>query len=307
MNSSKTIRISSGNYEAWVAPEAGARMTKLIWHDGVESIDCLVPCRNDEFDPHDWPKSGAFVMLPFANRLSPASFEWNGATIMLRSGVPNGQGIHGFGHRQSWDVIRTSASSIELSFVHGKLTDEWPWPFRAHISYTLSDSGLVVKATIQNLSSSAMPAILGWHPFIPSPYRWVNTTGDLVVSAKNRYDIGSDGLGYAQISDGSFDLQPFRAMRSASQTTAYENWSGTINVPLDDSHFLSLRSEDTAHLLLHVPTGLEHVCIEPITALPGALQRYSGHHKKLYLSLMPNEHKKFSCGIGFHTIRGLKS
>jgi hypothetical protein len=125
-----------------------------------------------------------------------------------------------------------------------------------------------------------MPAILGWHPFIPSRGRGLAACSDIEVLAKQSHDIGADGLGLALISQANNPQQLFKVPLTASHSTAYENWFGMINIPLGSSHFLTLRSEDSAHVLLYIPVGLAHVSIEPITALPGALQRYSEGQKK---------------------------
>ena len=241
-------------------------------------------------------------MLPFANRLSPASFEWDGAATVLQSPGPSGQGLHGFGHRQAWTVMQTTASSLLLSYVHQAPTDEWPWSFCAEIAYALTPSGLSVEVTIKNLSLLPMPAVLGWHPFIPLPDQFDDASGSLSIIATKTYAIGSDGLGHAQISAAPLEIQTLAAMLTSAHTTAYENWSGTVQIPLSGTSDLTLSSSDAKHLLIHVPTGLQHVCIEPITALPGALQRYSDHQKKMHLSLLSNEQKKITCCLGLHTI-----
>jgi aldose 1-epimerase len=292
-----TVRIQAGHYIAEISPSAGGRLLSLTYTDGQPPIDCIVPWRSEEpFHPHDWPKAGAFVMLPFTNRLAPAQFMWFGKDITLDNASPTQQGLHGFGHRRPWQLMQTTSSSAELRMKHAGTDAEWPWPFEAILMYQLSEVGLTVQVSVCNTSSETMPLSLGWHPFLPYATGAHDQTDVWRVHAQRQHVIGLDGLGHAEACMSPSPMQTFPLPLEQAGTVAYENYSGQIMLPLTRDWQLALRSQYASHLLIHTPLGFNHVCVEPISALPGAL-RHTELAKKL-LSLTPGESRSLVCTLG---------
>ena len=292
-----TVRIPAGHYVAEISPSAGGRLLSLTYTDGQPPIDCIVPWRSEEpFHPHDWPKAGAFVMLPFTNRLAPAQFMWFGKDITLDNASPTQQGLHGFGHRRPWQLMQTTSSSAELHMGHAGADAEWPWSFEARLVYQLSEAGLRVQISVCNTFAEAMPLSLGWHPFLPYAAATPKTTEAWRVHAQRQHVIGLDGLGRAEAGMPQGPMQTFPLPLEQAGTVAYENYSGQIKLPLNRDWQLALRSQHASHLLIHTPLGFSHVCVEPINALPGALL-YTATAQKL-LSLAPGESRSLVCTLG---------
>ena len=292
-----TVRIESGPYAAEISPAAGARLLSLTHTDAQESIDCIVPWNgSDAFDSHDWPKAGAFVMLPFCNRMAPARFDWQGQTITLDNGSPSGQGLHGFGHRRSWQLRQSTPSSASLQLMHPAQDADWPWTFEANLMYQLSDAGLRVELTVRNTSPGDMPLSLGWHPFLPHPTERTEGQNECLVHAQRLHPIGLDGLGLVEESVEQASLQTFPVQTQLAGTTVFEKYSGTVRVPLNADWRLKMTSQQASHLLVHVPLGLRHMCVEPISALPGALKQVAGN--ELRLSLGPGRARSLICNLG---------
>jgi aldose 1-epimerase len=210
-------------------------------------------------------------MLPFTNRLAPAQFMWCGKDITLDNASPTQQGLHGFGHRRPWQLLQTTSSSAELQMVHAGADAEWPWSFEANLMYQLSEEGLRVQISVANTCAEAMPLSLGWHPFLPCSAATPNTTDAWRVLAQRQHEIGLDGLGHAEASMTQGPMQTFSLPVKQAGTVAFENYSGQIKLPLSQDWQLTLRSQHAPHLLIHTPLALSHVCVEPISALPGAL------------------------------------
>ena len=272
-------------------------MLSLIYTDGHLPVDCIVPWRSEEsFNTHDWPKAGAFVMLPFTNRLAPAQFMWSGQVITLDNASPSQQGLHGFGHRRPWQLLQTTSSSAELHLRHSGADAEWPWSFEARLEYQLNEAGLRVQIAVCNTSAEAMPLSLGWHPFLPYAAATPSTTEAWRVLAQRQHVIGLDGLGHAEASMTQGPIQTFSLPLERAGTIAFENYSGQIKLPLTRDWQLTLRSQHAPHLLIHTPLGFSHVCVEPITALPGALRCTATAHK--LLSLAPGESRSLVCNLG---------
>ena len=296
-----TVRIQDGPYAAEISPSAGGRLLSLTYTDANQLLDCIVPWQGiDAFEEHDWPKAGAFVMLPFTNRLAPAQFSWQDQTISLRNGSPTGQGLHGFGHRRSWHLRQTRPHSAELVLMHPAQDAEWPWPFEATLSYQLSETGLQMALTVCNTSTGVMPLSLGWHPFFPHSAVPPEDPGDYSVHAQRQHAIGLDGLGLAELSVEPVPMQTFALTTEQAGTTAFEHYSGTVMLPLTANWRLAMTSEHAAHLLVHTPSGLRHLCVEPISALPGALKQ--DVRTRNQLRLKPGCTARLVCTLGLQAI-----
>jgi len=298
-----TVRIGAGGYEAIISPSAGARLLKLTYSYNNRLIDCVVPfAQVESIDAHHWPKAGAFVMLPFTNRLEPAEFEWQGRLIALENGSHSGQGLHGFGHRREWSIIDMSDSHIALESVHFASSKEWPWTFQAKLIYSVNALGLSVALSLCNTDTTPMPVSLGWHPFIAFSASDALEKNMLKFSAFKAHDIGLDGLGVALLSEASPFKQAFTLKGINASTTAFENFSGDVEIFLEKNLRLKLMSQHAPHLLVHRPKELPFVCIEPVGALPGALKHYTKAQKDRELSLYPGAWQHLVCSLGVEAI-----
>lgn len=301
-----TIRIQAGSYTAEISPSAGGRLLSLNYTDAKQSLDCVVPWKGSgNFKAHNWPKAGAFVMLPFTNRLAPAQFSWQDQTITLHNGSPTGQGLHGFGHRRAWQLREITAHSAELGLLHPDQDAEWPWPFEAILKYELRETGLRLELTVRNASNRVMPLSLGWHPFLPLSAVMSDDSENYLIHAQKKHDIGLDGLGMPELSTEQLPMQTFALPNKLAGTTAFENYSGHLEIPLNINWHLIMTSKYAAHLLIHTPLGRQHLCVEPISALPGALKQELD--MKNQLALEPGCTGKLVCTLGLQTICSTKN
>ena len=273
----------------------------LTYTDSLQSVNCIVPwCGSDGFSEHDWPKAGAFVMLPFTNRLAPAQFMWQGQAITLKNGSPIGQGLHGFGHRRPWQLLQTTSSSAELQLLHTTPDFEWPWPFEASLVYLLSDDGLRVELSVHNTSAEVMPVSLGWHPFLPHATALSGGADECLIHAQRQHVIGLDGLGQAEASMLQEPMQTFSLPMQQVGTIAFENYSGRVAVPLNTDWQLTISSQHAPHLLIHIPHGLRYLCVEPIGTLPGALKKNAKLQN--HLALAQGETRSLVCALGLEAL-----
>ena len=298
-----TVRIQAGGYEATISPSAGARLLKLTYSYNNRIIDCVVPfAQVESIDAHHWPKAGAFVMLPFTNRLAPAEFEWQGRLIALENGSNSGQGLHGFGHRRDWIITDTSDSQVALEYNHTASSAEWPWTFHAKLVYSVSALGLSVALSVRNTDISSMPVSLGWHPFIPLQTSNASENSLLSFTASRMHDIGLDGLGFAQLSEATANQHVFTMDAKTANTTAFENFSKDVEIFLEKNLRLKLVSQHAPHLLVHRPKELPFICVEPVGSLPGALKHYTQAQKDRELSLAAGEWKHLICSMGVEAV-----
>ena len=66
MPSPETVAIACGRLSARLRPAWGGRMTHLRHFDYG---DILVPTMEQEFEPFNWPRAGAYPLFPYHNRL----------------------------------------------------------------------------------------------------------------------------------------------------------------------------------------------------------------------------------------------
>ncbi|WP_372828473.1 hypothetical protein [Polaromonas sp.] len=285
------IKLACGAYSARVSAAAGARMTALTWNDGHRERDLLVPFDGDTaFDPHAWPKTGAFPMAPFTNKLAHGSFSWSGREVNLPTPPETPHAMHGHAHRVAWTLSHASSDRAILRHLHEPDREGWPWRFDLTLEIEVSESGVQVDLQIRNLSESTMPASIGWHPFHPATGLQMQER-PLMLAAAAHHDVGSDGL-KVRLPARAQDL----AVRHhlviddlGPQTTIFEGWAGRFTLPLEQDLEIDVQSTGADLLFCHVPPHAQHVCLEPVTAMPGALQTYDARLRALHLSLKPDE------------------
>lgn len=258
LNCEPQLRLEACGYRATLLPSAGGRVGSLSWHGAGHWHDLLVPIEDKHFDEHQWPKAGAFAMLPFANRLPPEGFCFRDRQVKPSPG-PQGFAMHGFMHRQPWDVVTASADSAELRCTHAGQAQGWPWAFMATQHVRLGAGGLSVAITLTNLSSEPMPFGAGWHPYHPR----AGAQG-LAFSASRRHPLGADGRACAPGLAAVTDL-------AAGETVAFEGWQRQALLGLAPQLRVRIGGEGWDKLVLHRPASQGYVCVEPVTTLPGSL------------------------------------
>ena len=267
--------LRAGHYCARLSAAGGARLTSLTWSGSGRPVDLLIPWQGQaRFNQHDWPKAGAFAMLPYSNRLAAGRFDWHGRPVQLATAVGADHALHGFGHRKAWQVMDVSAYQATLAYRHAPGDQGWPWPFQAALRFALDAHGIEVAITLTNIADQVAPASLGWHPFHPLP----DGNCGLRLHARAMHDVGSDGLKRIRpgTAGGALREMPDWPAMPAPQTTAFEDWAGAYSLQLDPATRLVARADGCPHLVVHVPPRQSHICIEPVSLLPGAL-----HHNDM--------------------------
>ena len=93
----------------------------------------------------------SFPLVPYSNRIKQGKFTWQDKTIELVLNFPPETGtIHGHGWQAPWQVDRVAEHELVLSYYHDK--DDWPFCYRAIQTFTLSEQGLTVSMSVENLS-----------------------------------------------------------------------------------------------------------------------------------------------------------
>ncbi|MBN2318010.1 MAG: aldose 1-epimerase [Acidobacteria bacterium] len=136
-------------------------------------------------------RNGIPFMAPWANRLDSEGFWANGKRYSFNSDLgnfwkdENGLPIHGLIMNSTlWRIVEVGADQ-DSAFVTGRLElwkhpdmlAQWPFAHEYEMTYRLSNGSLEVRTTVSNLSSEAMPLLIGFHPYFTIPGiardRWI--------------------------------------------------------------------------------------------------------------------------------------
>lgn len=257
------IELCFGDYRARVAPAAGGRVASLAWQGAKAPVPLLVEWDGQAFDEHDWPKAGAFPMLPFANRLPREGFSIGGRVIRPDPG-PNGFALHGWAHRRAWSVVEACGHRVVMRWVHDGFNEGWPWSWSAEQIVELGGEGMTVTLSVRNESVDPMPLGMGWHPYHPADPDVAG--GDLRFTAGARRNLDRQG------SAEEHDQDAFYGM-SRGETAAFTQWDGRLQLRAAGGGTIIVRCRGVDHLVLHRPIEGHYVCAEPVTLLPGFLGR----------------------------------
>jgi len=291
MQIGEELTLADGPYTVRIAPAAGARLTRLQWRRGSRLHDLVVPWPDvAAFDPHDWPKAGAFPLAPFNNKLGGARFRWQGREVQLEPAPGQRHALHGFGHRAAWTVERATGREALLRLRHPAGAHRWPWPFTLSMAVAVGEGGVGVQLALRNDAAEAMPAALGWHPFHPLPCAAARGRG-LRLKAGAREDLGRDGL--RRLLPAAAPPRAHRCRLTRPGTHVFTDWDGSMALALDEAFDLHVRSTGAPHLLCHVPAHARHACLEPVSAVPGALA-HDGAQWRDALALPPGGVRRLS-------------
>lgn len=142
-----------------ISPDTGGAIMRWT-HKGKDVLRPAVE------GTHDALMTGNFPLVPWCNRIRNGAFTAGGRSVKL----PGNHGdsphtLHGHGWRAMWRVVESSSARVVLCYRH--TPDAWPWEYEATLVYDLRADGLRCTLTCRNLSTTAMPTGLGFHPYFP--------------------------------------------------------------------------------------------------------------------------------------------
>jgi aldose 1-epimerase len=253
--------LQQGGARLTLDPLRGGSIREFNW----EGVPIFRPTQPDAGD--DPLEVACFPMIPFANRIAQGRFLFGGRTVRLsRNRRDEPHPLHGYGWLSRWSVVGGSASSATIRFEGG--ADEWPWRYRCEQNLQLQREGLSMELSIQNLSVTPMPAILGLHPYYPGaatatleahlPQVWLTDEASLPVEAT------------ATPPNWSFERP--RAVNAVPLDNCFSGWNGIATLRWPD-RTVTVRATGCNCLQIYAPAGKDFFCVEPQSAACGALGR----------------------------------
>jgi len=216
-----------------------------------------------------------FPLVPYVNRIAHGRFSSDGRMVQLRRNWDRDpHPLHGQGWRAAWTTEQASESTARLAFHGGG--DDWPWRYRAEQEFTVLADGLDVRLAVENLSDSAMPAMLGLHPYFPS-----SAQATLQTLARTVWLTDAQALPVQEVlvpPDWSFEKP--RGVARVGLDHCFDHWDGLAILRWPD-RVLRISASGCRALHLYAPARTDFFCLEPQSAAAGALNRDAGAVAKL--------------------------
>lgn len=256
------ISIGSGEMICVIDPVAGGSVAALR----LGALDLLRPAPPRHGSDFDALTYAAFPMLPFVGRIHHGQFAFHGRRVDLPANMPpEPHAIHGHAWQAGWTVASVADSRALLTFEHA--SSAWPWSYRAAQEITVRDDTLSVTLKLTNLSDSAMPGGIGWHPYFPraGAMLTLNTTAAWATDPESGQNRRSNLSPDDDLSIG----------RMVDQLSLDDTFSvGARRVEMTwPSHSLTMRSDPLfMAATVFVPPGRDFFCVEPVSHIPNAVR-----------------------------------
>lgn len=254
LHGKETYEIASPRLAARFCPGMGGRLLEFRRQNGP---DILVPAERRSFEVTNWPRAGAYPLVPYHNRLADARIAAGGEIVELRShpaAAPHT--LHGPGHARPWVAGAHDMNCFAMSLDY-PADEDWPWDFRSEQHFELGDQSLRLTMTVENRSERPMPAGMGWHPYF--------TSRDPIVSdARHLWSHRPDYL-----PDGT-RIETTGGESAVQVPTAYfEGWE-KAKIALGNGISATLTASSLFDFLVVHRGDPTHICVEPVTHVANA-------------------------------------
>ncbi|MGU7770458.1 aldose epimerase family protein [Burkholderia sp. MR1-5-21] len=248
---------------AELAPGLGARLTRL--QVVACGTDIVVPLHEWTAPPHSWPKAGAYPLIPYSNRIAGAQLRFGDMVHALPPhplDLPNT--LHGIAHRCEWETRAFSDVSAEFALHYAGA--HWPWPFDARIAFRLDGPALHVELAVCNAGASAMPAGVGWHPFLAR-----DAHASIRFDARRRWHIDAACVPNGNTSSTHEAIRIDERDWQSSDVAIYASeWHGPAVVTRANGRIAIDAAAPLDHLVAFVPRGAPYLCVEPVSHVANA-------------------------------------
>ena len=236
--SGEQFRIASHGYEA-VVTESGAALRSLTF-EGRDLVDGFA---------EDAMSNGGRgqLLMPWPNRIRDGRYEFDGTTHQLALTEPSRRNAsHGLARWATWRVLERSNSTVMLTYSVMAQTG-YPWLLELAVSYSVSEFGLHVVQSVQNLSDAPAPYAQGAHPYITVGSGPIDTW-TLELPAATRLLTDEERLlpvGRESVAGTAYDFRESRAIGDVAFNHCFTDLVHDRN-PEDDAH-TTVRISDGTH------------------------------------------------------------
>lgn len=250
------ITLRCADLQCDIKPELGGCIAGL-WLGGIPVLRSTRPN-----DLHSVRQAASYPLVPFSNRVSQATLQWQGTNHpLVKNWTPDPHAIHGVGWERPWEVLDANDTFALLSYEH-TADASWPFDFDSSQAFRLDAHALELSLSITNQSAVAVPVGLGWHPFfIKRPDSRVQ------FDATGRWEMGSDKL--------PTHLTASTGLNTVCSTLdvdhCFDGWGGTVH--LCDSVLKMRVLSNLSRLVVYSTPESDSIAIEPVSHVNDAVNR----------------------------------
>lgn len=257
------LRLRAGRLAVDLAPNAGGSIARFAVEERDRPpVDLLRPADPAALSAGRGAGSACFPLVPFSSRIADGRLIVDGRDIYMRPNTPGFKHpIHGDGWRRPWLVERANDTDADLLYVHDR--QGWPFPYRARQSFRLTEDALTVGISMQSADPSPVPAGIGLHPYFA---RDDDTT--LACRLQRVWLADAEVLPTTRVEiPPRWDFSNARKIANVVLDNCFDGWDGHADITWP-SRGLRLDIEASpvfSHLVLYIPEGKPHFCIEPVS------------------------------------------
>ena len=256
------VRLRAGRSELGIAPGIGGSIAYYRRIDGARVHDWLRPALPADLASGNAGRLACFPLVPYSNRIRAGRFDYRGRAIRLPlDRWPQAHALHGHGWRTPWNVVERMNRRLAIAYAHD--ADEWPFAYRARQDYTLSEDGLEVTLSVDNVGPDAMPVGLGLHPYFPRTARCrLHAAVDAMWATDD--EVMPTSLVRADPRLGSGDGLPLDEVALDNVFTGWHR-QATIHWPERDARLSIVADTPLEFLVVYSPAGADFFCVEPVS------------------------------------------
>lgn len=267
------LTLRSGPLGLEVLPDVGGAVTRFWLERGDDAVELFRPATARAVEARDPKGMACFPLVPFSNRIRDGRFAFGGRAVSLPPNDPvERYPLHGFGWRAAWRPAAVERAAVTLELAHAP--GAWPWAFRAVQHMALARSRLTLTLSLTNESDAAMPAGLGFHPYLPR-----TAEARLTARVGRVWLTDPDGLPTALVEPppGS---DPGNGLRvdAVALDHCFVGWQGRATVEWPE-HRVGLTlagAPPLGCLVVYTPPGRDFFCVEPVSHVTDAFNLAAG-------------------------------
>lgn len=258
-----SIEIRSPRWRAAIVPSLGGAVL-FLRRDGLDVLRAASQATRDPLE------TASFALVPYANRIAERLLMVDGQHHRMPHNFgDHPHALHGVGWQSGWRVADTTDDCLTLTLDH-QPGPAWPWTFRVEQQLAVDNSGFSATLTLTNVDDRAMPAGLGFHPYLPRA-----ATARLSFDAKAMWLSDATQIPVRRVDPrhfGDWSAPRFLDVKDLVDHY-YEGWDGCARLA-DDHGVTTISAIGARGIHLYLPPNADFLCLEPVSHGPDAFNRH---------------------------------
>jgi aldose 1-epimerase len=254
------VHLEHGSYALTVAPHFGGRMVSFRY----AGRDVLRPTPDDVLAKPVVYGFAGFPLMPYSGPLFGPGFTFAGASHALARNVrEEPSATHGDSWIAPFRIIDQGRNALMLEMEHVPWPGTFPFRYRGHVRYALSDEGLSILLRVTSRDHRPMPAGLGIHPYFPKHPGTRLRFASIGVWPPDGPEAVT--LGCMAMSE-SLDFSEGPDVSTMVIDRLFEGWDGRAEIIAADGFRTVVEADGVLDKLqIYSAWDYPYVCVEPVS------------------------------------------